>query len=206
MHANNDWAAVVRRQSDKFRHARGERNYVDALVAARRVIEACRHLVDGRRALQRGWESDQTIVHYLAIAETMARQYDELVREQKDIVATLPRAPIAAPRPTRHEKEWNSIHQQLEEVSSLMTAVSDAVDVASPAIEALNASVEDGEADSRRAEAAIRHYHDRHVTVAGSRRSVVGVWLCCDGGSLSGMRVVVGSVVAMLVVFVGMHS
>jgi hypothetical protein len=181
-----EWTTIVRRQSLAFTEANERHDYVAASEAARIVVDACRSVIIQRREQQRrrrrsSWwlgnftnrreastEDDQVIEYYLGIAEQMARQYDKC-RSAMQVVATTTTTPsstvMPAPMP-RRVNELTDIHQRLEEVAELHTNVGKMVETAGPQVERLNENLEYGTANQRRAEQAIHHYHDRHVTVS----------------------------------------
>ena len=131
-------------------------------------------------------EGDNDVIeHYLHIAESMARAHDELRRSMRDVVAAATTPRVATPtivdsepsqRPANAD-EWSRVRDDLEEVASLYSAISDAVELDGSLIDQLNRDVESGAHEQRRAEQAIRHYHDRHVTVAQAGTSPRRAWL-----------------------------
>jgi len=172
------WTAVVRRRSADFERARSSNDFAAAMDAARATIEACRQIVEPRREQRRRrrrswWSSspsvdtqdDQVIEFYLGVAEQMARAYDRLKLECARVESLPPPAPSPLSPQPRRVGELENIHRRLEHVAALHERVAAAVDVAGPLVESLDANVEHGAANQRRAELAIRHYHDRHVTV-----------------------------------------
>ena len=177
-----EWTTIVRRQTITFNEARDRHDYAAASQAARAVIDACRSVISQRREQQRrrrrsSWwigqlasrreasaEDDQVIEFYLGIAEQMARHYDEYQTAVKHHANIQPSS-LEAPRP-RRVHELADLHQRLEQVAELHTTVGQLVEVAGPHIDRLEVNLEHGVANQRRAEQSIRHYHDRHVTVA----------------------------------------